>query len=335
MRSSYGSSPSSSGSRPHQDARPPSTPVDVEFDAECWSSLMLATPNSTQETFLTIPQDDTASYHSSHHHNISLDDLYVFEPGSLEDASGHTYDTAMNTLSGGTLFSPGDISSDIDHRLAILRINVAKGFQTTASPETSSLESLPGFFWDARSGESDMGQRMGLLDFAGALQKISNFLRIIEQYKQEAHEKEDRHDDSEISIVTLTDILFTYRGLVSMYDELSTQLYAQLLASTGEPLPSFQVLPGLQLAGLPVEHGCLQTKILLQAIVHHFEMIERSIGLPRGYRVSSRQEDYSQGLLEGQRGDQLLDILMGNGCERTALTSLRDNLERIKQLINV
>ena len=59
-----------------------------------------------------------------------------------------------------------------------------------------------------------------------------------------------------------------------------------------------------------MEQGSLQTKILIQAIDHQFELIERSLGLLVELRVSDRREDYHSGLLQNEWAMSLLQAIL-------------------------
>ena len=67
-----------------------------------------------------------------------------------------------------------------------------------------------------------------------------------------------------------------------------------------------QTLPGLYLAGFPVQQSSLQIKILIQTIQHQFEPIEKALGLPVEMRVSERKEAYLNGLLDGELENNLI-----------------------------
>ncbi|UPX17736.1 uncharacterized protein EKO05_0008076 [Ascochyta rabiei] len=65
----------------------------------------------------------------------------------------------------------------------------------------------------------------------------------------------------------------------------------------GSPPRKFQNLPELKLAGLPIHEASLQIKILVLAISHHFETMERLLGLPAELRVSLQPDISTSGLL--------------------------------------
>lgn len=105
-----------------------------------------------------------------------------------------------------------------------------------------------------------------------------------------------------VNLVTMLDILCAHTQIVSIYDTLLQRLYAKLSDIGGAeapdlPTPQLQTLPGLQLAGFPVIQGNLQTKILVQAILHQLELLERELSLPKALRVSKRAETYPDGLI--------------------------------------
>jgi hypothetical protein len=117
------------------------------------------------------------------------------------------------------------------------------------------------------------------------------------------------------------------------------------LISTG----SIQTFPGLQLAGFPVQQRSLQIKLLIETVVHQFEMIEKILGLPVELRVSDRRDGYSTGLLSAlgsQFGGSLMDLVMPQVNSAGALSaaalmpyppgslaSLRDSLSKLRRFV--
>lgn len=163
--------------------------------------------------------------------------------------------------------------------------------------------------------------------YGDALRSTSEFLEILLCYDNgntSATAVSLTQRQSAISDVSNAPVNFTYvLNLVSCYlriigifDSLLRQLH-ELQCRKGITPPDYgvvvaglQILPDLHLAGFPVEQGSLQTKILIQAIEHQFELIERSLGLPVELRVSDRREDYHSGLLQNEWARSLMQAIL-------------------------
>jgi hypothetical protein len=85
--------------------------------------------------------------------------------------------------------------------------------------------------------------------------------------------------------------------LSSLVLELATHSPLQRRSSSSSVTSALQILPDLKLAGLAVQEVSLQTKILVLTITHHFETMERLLGLPADLRVSDCKGDNNYGLL--------------------------------------
>jgi hypothetical protein len=329
-------------------------PMDMEFDLGDWTELgvardqgqgkgqsdMLATPTSTPNSLSSTIPEHIMPFFDSNHHEPIFGNFNLYDLAHAEDPNGATYENSANILALSTLPIPRAPRIESEHRLISLRINLSKqSRQYRAAATTETLDS-------PESASSCRGKDMGIdqngsmrpLWFGDALQSISNFLSIIEDCGQELYATTDHHNSSTcppaISIVIFLDILSAYLEIVAIYDDLCAHLYNKLRAcSQGSPL-GFQIFPGLQLAGLSVEHSHLQTKILIQVVVHQFEMIEKVLGLPILYRISGRRDTYT-GLLKDERGKRLLGIVMEDKCGSNAVNSLRECLKNIEQFIHM
>lgn len=78
----------------------------------------------------------------------------------------------------------------------------------------------------------------------------------------------------------------------------------------GSPSSHSQILPEVMLVGLPVQEASLQVKILSLVISHHFETMERLLGLPVELRLSLQPDTGTRELLPAQ---WITTILSGKG----------------------
>lgn len=192
------------------------------------------------------------------------------------------------------------------------------------------------------NGQSDSNS------FSHALCSTSEFLDILQLY---SCGDATRPSPSLGSILTL---LLSYLRIIAVFDSLFLHLYELLYCSTTSSSgpteeANFQILPGLHLTGFSVQQGSLQTKILIQAIQHQFEMIEKMLGLPAELRVSDRRDINPMGFLGGEWAQSLVQAVMngphsGEGAMSVpfdrdravgSLGSLRQNIMKIRQLLDI
>lgn len=179
--------------------------------------------------------------------------------------------------------------------------------------------------------------------YGNTLRLMSEFLAILRCYKSRP-----------TTIITLN-LVTAYLQLVAICNyvlghlrrqlllpESSSTTTAQARRSFGETSlnSEFQPLPGLQLAGFVVQEAGFQTKILIQAILHYFDAYEKTLGLAPDVCISGNTETmaHSGGLFCDRQDQNLIKHLMMNtGVESAAglgaLSSLRDNIRQLRQLV--
>jgi hypothetical protein len=163
-----------------------------------------------------------------------------------------------------------------------------------------------------------------------SLEHLSEFLSIIQSYYSTPAEPPH---PSVFSYVAALNILSTYFRLVTIYDRVFGSLCIELNMGLEE-------LHRLRLGGVesPLQQD-LPVKMLIHAIMHQFETIERMLGLPSEYRVVSKA-DVFPGLL--QRDSRLYVILEAittghaSGVEHAelqSLASLRASISRVQAVV--
>jgi hypothetical protein len=213
-------------------------------------------------------------------------------------------------------------------------------------------------------------------EFGNALCGTSEFLLILEHISRNHHRKVDEPPlettaetapPSCISLAAALNLTSVFLRLVTIFDGLLASLLQQShqyltvsssfpssyvdLANIGDLVStgSIQTFPGLQLAGFPVQQRSLQIKLLIETVVHQFEMIEKILGLPVELRVSDRRDGYSTGLLSALGslfGASLMDLVTPQansaGSPSAAaplpyppgsLASLRDSLSKLRRFV--
>ncbi|KAK5223276.1 hypothetical protein LTR96_010734 [Exophiala xenobiotica] len=97
-------------------------------------------------------------------------------------------------------------------------------------------------------------------------------------------------------------------------------------------------IPGIQVAGLSSIRGHLYAKIIIQIIEHHFDRLERLLGLPIEFGLSG-QAPRSKGLLGTANLSHLLHVAMTQTTGspgtsgRSTLKSFRDNLKYLQAML--
>ncbi|KAK9418761.1 hypothetical protein SUNI508_07781 [Seiridium unicorne] len=144
-----------------------------------------------------------------------------------------------------------------------------------------------------------------------------------------------------------------------MYDRLLKHFCGQLCSdasASSSVTPSTQAtpayclspfdLPGMDVAGFQVQQGTLQTKILLETILHNLATVERLMGLPMTWRVTGRQRDShsTAGVFENNQARLVLEAVGLSAIDWTdgapddhgklpAVASVRDGTKRLQTMI--
>lgn len=164
--------------------------------------------------------------------------------------------------------------------------------------------------------------------FGDALQGISKFLSVVQSYQARP------------TIIITLNLLTAYLHVVAICNHLFMLLIHQLQSNSSEPkTEGFQPLPGLQLAGVAVQQGDLQMKILTQAVLHHFQALETALGLPPDLCISGPQE-FQSGLLgdalgQGLDWKEIICSGIPNAAGLDTLASLRANILHVRQLLQI
>ncbi|KAK7890668.1 hypothetical protein LTR67_007877 [Exophiala xenobiotica] len=132
-------------------------------------------------------------------------------------------------------------------------------------------------------------------------------------------------------------LLSSYLLLLELYDAIFSRV-RDTLSGLKDTRVFFQEIPGIQVAGLSSIKGHLYAKIIIQIIEHHFDRLERLLGLPIEFGLSG-QTPRSKGLLGTANLSHLLHVAMTQttGSPRTSgrstLKSFRDNLKYFQAML--
>lgn len=306
--------------------------------------------------------DERMGYVSDELDNLPL--IHTPSEPAIAGHSGSTIEEQLNHHKGGGVESvePG---AECDLRLSWLGVDLCRQMQlcmtrsepwSTTTMKACTSENLLELMEKGSSTDGTPNSS----PFGDALRSTSEFLAIIQSYSPNASSpapasspagldngyQTERNNATRwrLSRASILNLLFSYLRIIEIYDRLILRL-SELLSCGGSEssgLHGPQTLPGLQLAGFSVQQGSLQTKIIIQAIQHQFEMIEKTLGLPTEFRLSDRQDVYRTGLLEGEYAEALLHAVMsdshdgGGGPAPTgSLESLRGNIMKVRQIVDM
>lgn len=239
-----------------------------------------------------------------------------------------------------------------DRRLFNLNLDLSKQVQrylTVTRPHDSPMMDITSSHSPSEADSGLEGKlRSNLL--SDALSGTSEFLAIIQSYRTQRRDSSSSNDSipstrPRLGLIAFLNLLSVFLELVVIYEKLFQSLSNQLFdASSVRFVDGLQgSLPGLQLTDFSIQQGNLQTKILIHAILHQFEMIERILGLPAEFRVTEKQDDYS-GLFEEGWARELLEVMSNgilkhaaveNHCGLEALSSLREMLQKVQTCLKI
>jgi hypothetical protein len=239
-----------------------------------------------------------------------------------------------------------------DKRLSRLNLDLSKWLEGRS--ENSSITDLSSNLSPESGGDSEIQGSGQFKLLSDALSHSSEFLVIIQSYGLEMRRSIDGSGSNSTSgtkiprlgIIVTLNVVSVYLQLVAMDKKLFQDLSNQFFDCAANLISDLKPLTTLQLTGFSVQNGHLQTKILIHAILHQFESIERILGLPVEFRVMEKQDEYSGGLFEGRYAQYFLQaIISGDGAKTgekrydalplddygfKALPSLREALQRVQ-----
>ncbi|KAK6067730.1 putative short-chain dehydrogenase [Seiridium cupressi] len=245
-----------------------------------------------------------------------------------------------------------------DKRLAHLNLALSTRLEqcplgVDGSPRSTSISSSQesGCFVESGSWSSHI--------LGHILRDTAEFIGIIESYTPPRRDSSTgRVTISRLGTVVQLNLLSVHLQLIAMYDRLLKHFCGQLCAdasASSSVTPSTQAtpayclspfdLPEMGVAGFQVQQGTLQTKILLETILHNLAMVERLMGLPMTWRVTDRQRGShsTAGVFENNQtrlvleavGLSAIDWTDGAPDDHAYIHSILKRLETIKSAIGL
>jgi hypothetical protein len=194
--------------------------------------------------------------------------------------------------------------------------------------------------------------------FENALGDLSEFLAIIQSYAAKRNIPSARpatRDHSSqgasgtgsipnqrISLVVFMNLISAYLQIIGIYEK----IFRTLSMSLSGGLVDFNSgrNTDLRVTGLSLGQGTLHTKLLVHAVLHQFDVIERMLGLPVELRVTEKEgvyrglfeDDRARGLLGAVSNESRVENGWGSGQLNTddrsslsVLSSLRESLRMV------
>lgn len=197
----------------------------------------------------------------------------------------------------------GENLPDLHVRLSRLSLRLSQHL-LQATPTTSG---------DAAAAHADL---LATYDTrSDVLHSACEFIAILTQLERQAGSPD---------MVTLLVLLTCYVQLVAMH--------ADLLMRVSQHKQWW--LPSLELEGVSMQCDELRAKVFAQVVEHQFEAIERILGLPVEYSVSSRRlgHIHAPGLLcKWETGELLRGVVETGRVELDNVAILKDHIQRLKQ----
>ena len=329
-------------------------------DWEYFSSSQTTTLAPNNLMFLDRAHNDMTNdpfYHDSHASPLSSSAFDMGGDNSIENS-----DVAKEVQQPSSKSFTSEQSKNIleyNPRLSSLNLDLSRRLEQClpngASENKSKVdETHPGTPRTFDGGITAVDELSNSNLFEHALGDLSEFLVIIQSYTSKkkvqfpgAPDNSGQgfisNSDRRISIVVILNLISAYLQIVVIYDQIFRSLSTRLFETSDGPIGGQRTLPGLRLTGLLVGQGNLQTKILIHAILHQFDLIERLLGLPADLRVTDKPGVYS-GLFGDDRARALLGaVTNGNRIENDwcqaqvddnrlskALSSLRETIKNIQ-----
>ncbi|KAI0967013.1 hypothetical protein F4678DRAFT_465817 [Xylaria arbuscula] len=221
-------------------------------------------------------------------------------------------------------------------RLASLRMKLSLHLQ-------QSLYMTDFFDMDTDQKEEEQPQN----PFGEALCYTSELLTIIRLFRQQtlgdASSLRSASTCKTTELVTMLDILSAHTQIITIYHNLFQQLYAKMHNSVGQEASDvsaseLQTLPGLQLAGFSVLQGNLQTKILMEAMMHQLKILEKELSLPAELCVSKRTEPHQEGMVgQDMRTQHVIDsfFAFNSLCSTEHITNLRESIDQLTGVLEL
>ncbi|KAI6084263.1 hypothetical protein F4821DRAFT_243059 [Hypoxylon rubiginosum] len=192
---------------------------------------------------------------------------------------------------------------DCDKRLSHLNLKLSTRLEQCflGTSQRSPATSL------SPSQESDYPVESGTWNshtLGDILRDTVEFIGIVESHIPSRGSSTTRLNTSRLGTVVQLNLLSVHLQIIATYDRLLQHFYDQLctdVLTPSSPTSSRQTpstyglgpldLPGMEVAGFQVQQGTLQTKIVLETILHHLAVLERVMGLSMAWKVTDKQRD--------------------------------------------
>lgn len=277
-----------------------------EASAQSWSLLneyefFPSLPSSYEAEQTQTNDEGAASLHySSLYHELGID-IHIETPHLMQDAfpkAGAEFapvETAGSDVHAARSPTPGLMRQlDCETRLAQLNLNLCRQLKAQILYPTRCAEPVT----ENRTSNTSCALRDVLQSTESYIHVLQSLVACNGSGGSPETLPSNRPAPSPLTFPCMLNLTSCFFHIVDLFNAFLENLVRELdTHDLGSPSSSFQILPELKLAGLPVHEASLQIKILVLAISHHFETMERLLGLPAELRVSLQPDINTRGLL--------------------------------------
>jgi hypothetical protein len=240
-------------------------------------------------------------------------------------------------------------------RLSKLNMDLSTRIGQCLSSSSENSSTREGSRPEASCSESSMADLL----FEQAINDLSEFLIIIQAYRTKGdnpssdtstkavvNQNTSSEPNQRLSLVVFLNLISAYLQIVIVYDKVLQHLRLKLFGGSFDSFGANTATAAgdVRLSGLT---GNLRTKLLVHAILHQFDVVERMLGLPADLRVTDKQSTYI-GLFEDDRAKGLIGAVSnGNriehvwggttgddSCTLKALSSLKESLRLVQTFLD-
>ncbi|KAI0455315.1 hypothetical protein F5B21DRAFT_193633 [Xylaria acuta] len=222
---------------------------------------------------------------------------------------------------------------------------------------------------------SELSEQWGSQCVGEILRDTADFISIVESYSDDRAPPSGEHIPSSeyfnasnmksyLGTVVYLEILSAYLLIVATYGNLlhylcsrfsiDNSLTASPSSARGSPPhhcsrcfapEQLAPLPTMEVAGFQVQHSILQTKLLLETVVHQLSQMEQLLGLPQSWRATDKRGYHGVGLFHHGKTRLLVDTVgfsnieqsgntLGGRGELPAVVSLRDHIRSLRGFLD-
>lgn len=319
-----------------------------DANAQSWSLLneyeFFPSLPSSYDAEQTQTQDESAAslHYSSLYRELGID-IHIETPHLLHDAfpkAGAEFpspETAASDVYAASSPTP-DLGRQLDceMRLAQLNLDLCRQLKAQILCPTRCAEDGT----ENRTSNTSCALRDVLRSTESYIHVLQSLVASCDNGEGLGPLPPSRTTSSPLTFPCMLNLTSCFFHIVDLFSAFLENLASEIdTHNLGSPSGKFHILPELKLAGLPIHEASLQIKILVLAISHHFETMERLLSLPAELRVSLQPDIGTRGLLPSHWVTTMLSAKEGlfgmNSCGLSnyvqSIQTSRRNISRLQK----